>query len=462
MRVVRRLDRSLALRLAVVGLAAGIVVGGAPGVSHANGRFPRTVKLVPRPGHPQEMALGVTFGLLVTKDDGAHWQWMCESAIGFEGTFDPDYEMTSAGTLLATTFRGMKITRDGGCHWTLAPAPLGDAYISVIAVGPDDAIYAAASSGDESRIFKSTDDGVTFVPTGPVGAAGDWWTSIEVAPGDPQRVYLAGFRAMGAEPRQRLLFRSTDGGAHWTQLPTTALAGTDNSELQIAAISPTDPDRVLMRVTLTAAGLQETIYLTEDAGTTAAGGPTWVKVLEEPDNIPGVVVRRDGTVWAATPAHGLLKSTDGGRTFAVVPDVTYEGRCLTERDDGVLFLCANDLPPDERGLTSSTTGAAGTWTPRLRFANIGAPVACEAGTTQRDDCQAIVWCGLKDQLGITSDVVACESAVDAGIDAGTVSPPGKSCCDTGGGPPALEVGLVMLGLVPGWRRRRRAQGGARA
>jgi hypothetical protein len=263
---------------------------------------------------------------------------------------------------------------------------------------------------------------------------------------------------MGEDPRQRLMFRSTDAGQSWTELPTTMLAGTAVSELQIAAISPLDPDRVLMRVTLTATTLQETVYLTEDAGSTAAAGPTWVKVIEVDDYIPGVVVRRDGTVWAATPFRGLKRSTDGGRTFADVPGVTYEGRCLLERSDGLLFVCGNALPPDESPLSSSTTGEAGTWTKRLHFPDIAGPVACAPGSIQRDDCQEIGWCGLTRQLGITTEIIDCP---EEDVDAGPVGPPGKTCCDTGGGPPTLEVGLVLIALVPGWRRRRRARARAR-
>lgn len=424
---------------------------GAPGAAHANGRFPRSVKLITRPGHPQEMALGMTFGLLVTKDDGAHWQWMCESAVGFEGTFDPDYEMTSSGAMLATMFGGMRINRDG-CTWNPVPAPLGTTYVSVIAVGPDNAIYAAASDDADHNVYKSTDDGVSFAPTGAVGVAGVQWSSIEVAPGDGQRVYLAGTRPNGDGPRQRVLYRSTNGGTSWTELSTAMLIGTDISELQIAAISPTDANRVLMRVTLTGMALQETIYLSEDAGAVA---PTWTKVLEENDNLPGVVVRRDGTVLVATPFHGLRRSMDGGRTFAAVPDVTFEGRCLVEREDRVLFMCSNDLPPDERSLGSSMTGAAGTWTPRLRLAQIAAPVACAAGTVQRDDCQEIVWCGLVSQLGISSDVVECPLDIDAGIDGGGGDPPEKTCCDVNADPPVLETMLIAIGLAPAWMRRRR-------
>lgn len=445
-------------RLAVVLIVAGaVLLALAPGVARANGRFPRAVKLLVRPGHPEEMALAVTFGLLVTRDDGAHWHWTCESAVGFMGTFDPDYAITASGTIYATTFGGVTMTRDG-CHWSHLPRPLDEAYVPVITVGPDDIVYAAASAPDDNRVYRSTDDGVSFVPLGAVGQPADFWTSIEVAPSDPRRIYLTGFRSMGAATRQRVMFRSQDGGQTWAELPTTALIGTDISDLQIAAISPTDPERVLVRVTLTGPGLQETIYLTENAGTTAAAGPTWAKVYEVTDNIPGVVIRADGTALLATPFHGLQRSSDGGRTFAAVPDVMFEGRCLVERSDRVLFLCANDLPPDSRALTSSTTAAAGSWTPRLRFADLTAPIDCPVGTVQKDDCEAVVWCGLVPQLGVTSQAIDCPADIDAGIDAAGALAPKETCCDAGGGPPAAAASLALLGLmVPAWRRRRRAR-----
>ena len=38
--------------------------------AHANGRFPRSQKLVFQPGHPQTALAGLTFGAFITKDDG--------------------------------------------------------------------------------------------------------------------------------------------------------------------------------------------------------------------------------------------------------------------------------------------------------------------------------------------------------------------------------------------------------
>src|SRR5687767_2452764 len=84
--------------------------------AEANGRPPQSVKVVFRPGSTSDILLGVTFGLMITRDDAVTWRWVCESAVGFEGTFDPDYEFATDGSIWATTFDGLRNTRDG-CAW---------------------------------------------------------------------------------------------------------------------------------------------------------------------------------------------------------------------------------------------------------------------------------------------------------------------------------------------------------
>lgn len=446
-------------RVALV-LAALAALAAAPRPAEANGRFPRSVKITFRPGSTTDLLFGLTFGMVVSRDDGATWRWTCESAIGFDGEFDPDFEYSPTGAIFANTFDGLRLTRDG-CRWTSPPPPLGTTFVSAVAIGAvDGSIWAGTSDLGGSAIYKSADDGLTFQPTGPLGRDGDWWESIAVAPSDPSRVYVTGFRVDGGNPRQRLLFRSMNGGASWEELPTTAFVGSNISDLQLAALSPVDPDVMFVRMTLVGPTLQEAIYRTDDADAPLPAGPTWTKVLDLQDNIPGVVVRGNGEVWAATPFRGLHRSTDGGRTFTQVPGVQLEARCLAERPDGTMFLCTNNLPPDGASVHVSTTGAAGTWTPKLRFADITGPVRCDAGTSQHDDCEVILWCGLRENLGITSEEIDCTPPppIDAGIDAAPdePTPRDKGCCATGAGPgaSAAAAGLALLGLLRPRRRRR--------
>jgi len=430
----------------------GLLVAAAP--AHANGRAPQSVKVVFRPGATNDLLLGVTFGLMVSHDNAATWRWICESAVGFQGTFDPDYEISASGAIWATTYDGLRVTRDGGCDWQSPPAPLGAWAVTEVTIAPDGAIYAGAADPVlGSTIFKSTDDGASFQATGDLNQVFDWFDTIEVAPSDPQRVYMTGYRLEAGLPRKKLLFRSMNGGGAWESLPTTAFLGTDLSDVQVVAVDPHDPEEVYVKVTFTGAGLAEAIYRTTTwSRPLAMGGPTWTKVLDLAAFINAVVVRDNGEVWVTTTTAGTHRSTDNGLTFSPVPGLTYEGSCLVERPgDHTLWMCANHLPPDLMALGSSPDGAAGTWTVKLQYSEMKGPVSCPAGNNQHDDCEVNLWCGTREQFGVTGSEIDC-------TDAGEPQPPmpePKPCCGAGGGPPGLEIGLAALALLLRGRRRQR-------
>ena len=444
----------MSVRACVVAAALAAAVVSVPATSRANGRPPQSIKLEFRPGNTSDMLLGVTFGLLVSHDDAATWQWICESAVGFQGTFDPDYEYSPSGAIFATTFDGLRFTRDG-CAWQAVPAPLGSWLVTSVTIGPDGTIYAGAADPVlGSGVFKSTDDGVSFQPTGNLNQVFDWFDTIEVAPSDPQRLYVTGYRLAAGQPRTKLLFRSLDAGATWESLPITDFVGTDMSDVQIAAVDPDDPDVVYAKLTfITRAGINEAIYRTANwSRPLAMGGPTWTRVIALNGFINGVVVRDNEEVWITTATVGTHRSTDGGNTFTPVPGISYEGRCLAERPgDQSLWLCANNLPPDLMALGRSTSGDAGTWEVKLRYADIAGPVSCQPGNDQHDDCEVNLWCGLKDQFGATTNAVDCTDAGEV------ITPPGdpepKPCCGAGGGPPGLEVGVGALAVALLLRRR---------
>ena len=45
-------------------------------------RPPMTVSIGFRPGVPEDMIVATSFGLLVSRDAGESWRWICEEAIG--------------------------------------------------------------------------------------------------------------------------------------------------------------------------------------------------------------------------------------------------------------------------------------------------------------------------------------------------------------------------------------------
>jgi photosystem II stability/assembly factor-like uncharacterized protein len=462
--------RRLALGLAVIAPAA---------TARANGRPPQSIGLHVRAGHEADLVLAATFGALFSRDGGDTWRWMCETAIGYGGTFDPDYVVTGSGTVIATTFDGIQVMRDG-CSFQLSQ--FGPTLAATVTAGPDDAIYFAMGfTGDmtaippvpaDYKIYKSIDGGVSFDAGVEVGMAGDTWRSLEVAPSDPDRIYLTGYRLDGGQNKTLLLYRSDDGGTSYQALPAgpAVFEVTGRSDLEIAAIAPGDPDRVLTRVTWWSPTGQvgDAFYLTTNAGA------DWAKVLETTDTCRGAVFRANGTDAVIGSARsGIYVSNTMGASFVHVPrhvggDAAVAQLpsvyCLHERTDGELWACTNNYDPAPFGFGVMKTTDLTTWTGVMRFEDdIVAPVACPDGTIQEDCCAQRAhaptcpfeitpgWCYLAAQLSISSMPIDC-AMPDANV-GGDGGPRPSGCCGAGSGP--LDDGILAMIAAFGLPRRRR-------
>lgn len=425
----------------------------------ANGRAPATSTINFRQGNEQHIAAGMTFGLVLSTDGGTTWRWMCENAVKYGGMYDPDYAYSSTGALFATTFGGGLVNRDG-C--VFQPGVFGEKFVSTVTVGPDGDVYSAIthpanptiSDPGDAKIYKSTDNGMTFPTSANPGLVGDWWSSLEVAPSDPDRVYLTGYR-LGTTNRTHLLFKSINGGTSFTAMNLTGITTTMNSTIEIVGISKTNPDHIFVRVDYqNPNAISDGLFRSIDAGV------TWTKILEKQDQI-AFVVRRNGDLVAGTRNSGsfVSRAPSNGDAWETLPTAPHIN-CLTENAAQEVWACtsnfgAQQVPSDEAGIMKTTDLA--TWTKVLRYQDIQAPVECPAGTAQHDEC-APMWCALKAQLGIIADPTSCASVFDVPSDGQTmVTPPPKSCCssgDNGGGPTVLAISSAV-GMVLLRRRRRR-------
>jgi hypothetical protein len=442
-----------------------LVVAALASHAAANGRAPSTSTIHFRLGHESDIYAGMTFGLLVSHDSGTTWHWMCEKAVGYGGMYDPYYAYTSSGALFATTFDGLKINTN---NCTFDATAFGSAFVSVDAIGSDSAVYVGLADpaqpnvtpphpGD-SKIYKTTDNGATYPVSAMPGMIGDWWQSIVVSPANAAHVYLAGYRYNAPNPKVFLLFKSTDGGASYTAMGTTGFTTSNNSSIEIVGITTTaGVDTLYARVTLENGSNTEGIYKSVN------GGTSWTKILGKNEAIH-FVARANGELVAATQLSGTQKSTTGGTTWTTVAGAPHIN-CLYENAAGELWACTLNydlmgsppIPGDGFGIMKSTDGT--TWTGVLKFQGILAPVDCAAGTAQHDECLP-TWCGLKQQLGITSTAIDCSPPVevppDAGSGGGMPVTPSKGGCATGAGsaPAALAFGAVVALLVARPRRRR--------
>lgn len=419
-----------------------------PRLAEANGRSPMSVSVHLREGSDTDLASWTTWGLLISRDGGG-FRWMCETALKVGGAFDPDIVFRADGSMLATSFEGLLLNRDG-CLFD--PTGLGTKFVTRVAQGGDGAIHAAVIELGDVKIYKSTDGAQTFPISASVDPTSDWWESLEVAPSNPSRLYLSGFAIDDQQVKTFLMFRSVDGGASYQPIATPQPVMSRSSDLKIAAVSPTNPDLLFARVTYaTGDTLGDRIYRSVD------GGASWgAPVLSVADSINGFVIRKNGEILAATSISGTWRSTDGGATFAPLA-TSLQVQCLAERANGTLVACAQNFEPDNMSLGTSTDGL--TWTKLFRFSEAIGPVDCAVGTLQCDTCQLSMWCELRTQFGITADPTTCELPGGDGSVCGGPLPPDPDppsdggCCGTSGNPGSLLLGSFVLLALFVLRRR---------
>jgi len=165
------------------------------------------------------------------------------------------------------------------------------------------------------------------IPTNAVG-------SITIDPNDPtgKTIYVGTgeANASGDSEAGLGLYKTTDGGSHWSLVPGS-FAAANNRSIAWVAIDPADASHILIA---TRSG-------THGIGSNVGGSST----------IPGL------------PATGLYNSTDGGATFALSRAGVFNEVKFDPRDSNVVYAAqASSTTPANGGLVRSTVdGATGTW-----------------------------------------------------------------------------------------------------
>lgn len=434
----------------VVGSLALAALLAVPEGARGNGRFPTSVSVTFRPGNQQDLYLGVTFGFLISHDDGASFRWLCEKNVGYEGTFDPKYRVAADGTIYATTFRGLRVSRDGGCTFQTAtadlpssdPGYLNNVWVDAIDVATNGDVWVAtAESARPNDIYRSTDGARHFSPTGNQSMQ-IWWKSLVSARTNPQRVYATGYQVTqvgddgGTTPPTVHLRRTDDAGGAWTHLSIAPFQLGNSPLILVDAVSPTDPDVVFVRSFRADPPTGDRLYRSTDAGA------SFTEVLATTDTIRNVVVRASGEVLVATVMGGIHRSADGGATFLPVAGAP-QAACLGDRGDE-LFACGANWEPDLFSLGRSDDGTA--WSKVFRFVEMAGPLQCPAGTVQHDTCEGLEWPAIREMFGVPQ-------AVDAGVDAPGPRPGPDGCCNASAG--AVPAGALALACGVLILRRRR-------
>jgi hypothetical protein len=298
----------------------------APAAS-ANGRFPAAQHVVMGPGDAaRDIALRTTFGLLLSRDGGEHFGWMCEEAMLWPAApppgFDPPIEQGARGVVFAG-LTGLRHTADGcAVEEVLAGPPV--AMADLTRHPGSGALFAVeATAGAANAVYRAAPDGRRFERLG-AGVADVIFDTVEVAPSDPLRLYLTGRDQRNNRPR---ILRSDDGG-----VTLTALAGTPEGidSAWVSGVDPNAADTLFVRATV---GIGAALYRSTD------GGRSFRRLVATPDPMLGFALAPDGRgVWVGGVATGLLRSDDGGDTFRRVHALPV--LCLRHHA-GALWACSD-------------------------------------------------------------------------------------------------------------------------
>jgi photosystem II stability/assembly factor-like uncharacterized protein len=259
----------------------------------------------------------------------------------------PSANMVIAGVAKA----GLWATDNGGKSWSKLGTGAGSATItnriSTIIYDPKQpGTFWESGIYNGGGVYRTTDNGQTFKQLGSVTHN----DSLSVDLSDPERKTLLA----GAHETASRLFRSSDGGATWSDigkgLPSSA--GSCNSTLALGASS--------LLVGCEGGG----IFHSSD-------GATWTQVATR-GVFPQPLLASDGTIYWLGSRGGLLVSTDQGQHFTQVADANVAPA------NGAPLVAAVELP-DHRivimGKTQLQASAdrGATWKP------IGDPMPAPSG-----------------------------------------------------------------------------------
>jgi hypothetical protein len=301
-------------------------------------------------------------GVFKSADGGATWT---NASAGLSGSLINALAADRAtGALYAATSCGVFKTTNGGARWNainsgLPPGPADPVGgISALVVDPSSpaTLYALSLvSGD--IVFKTTNGGASWTPikSGLPGQPDLTPISLAIAPSNPATLYFGAVVA----PSRTVVFKTTDGGAHWTET-SSGLPPSGGNSPQALAINPTNADTVYAAVTNgNGTGFYETTN----------GGASWSRsnasffwaLAIDPTN-PAVLYGGD----PAFVGGGVYKSSDAGATFAArSPYLAAISLAIDPANTATVYAGGNDCDNAGRNCTAklikTTDGGASWW-----------------------------------------------------------------------------------------------------
>jgi hypothetical protein len=369
-------------------------------------------------------------GLIFAEPSTGRFRLLCNEAIGYTTTEEPNAATLPDGSLLIATSGGLLRTDDEGCTFEgVEPFALTNA--PALARDPEDAsrLYLATYDAASGGIYVSTDGSASFTRTHQAPET-QFIEELLVARSEPSVVYASGFDfSLSGPEREHFVLRSTDSGASFERI-AVALAEHE-ADLTLLAVAPSDPDVLLARALDNGAQTRiDRLLVSRD------GGRSWHAALEVHQLFAAGFTAR--AIWV-TGIDGLYRSEDNVEVFEPVEGATTMAGVAELHGKS---LVGGRFAPGRNGIASMHPGSA-TLAPWFEFNEVTEPVACELGTETAVTCEPL-WRDWQNEilLGLGNDAgtapladAGSEPVVDAGntaMDADTApASNGKSsdgCC----------------------------------
>lgn len=248
--------------------------------------------------------------LYASYDDGNAWHQL----MGISG-YPGDLEVWPGdGKTLYLANGDIYRSSDLGFNWLPLGAAADGHTLTQVAVNPSDSDIILIGDDTARAVKRSTDGGQTWqivlsVPPAPVWGSNNIF-DIDFDPSDPQRIYAATYNN---------IWRTQDGGDHWTQLTGIDYLVNYSGNLRHTAF--------IRDIHVDSANPSIVYAATQWGGSWKSKnyGDSWTRL-----NIPwddqfihnNILLdpRDHNVVYIPTFGHGLAKSTDGGATWAKLAD----------------------------------------------------------------------------------------------------------------------------------------------
>ncbi len=415
-------------RLLVLLVVPVLCVAAAPRRARADGAFPNSLGPLLPADRPSEILLATNFGVVMSVDAGQTWTYSCEQMSN--GTASGLYQMGPAprDRLFAASDIAFIYTDDRACTWHKATGMVSSNK------GPSDYFADAANqnriwavrqpdaTGGAYMVIESLDGGMTFPTVRYTGVAGDVLNGVELSRSDPNTAYVTMRSGTMFLPK---LAVTKNGGTSWT---THDLSPTfQNGTVRIITVDPSNPDKVLLRVsnTVIADGSSKQV---DSVALTTNGGTSFVtpNPLTVPDGVLASFVRLPSGTILLGGARGLdnliFKSTTGGTSFTEMSSPRVVG--LGQRDGRV--FASTDIVASGDGFSLGYSDDEGaTWHKLMAYDEIQAISAC-AKTMCQDDCN------LKVDMSFWADTVCTADPMPKPVTDGGASDGAATKPDAGG------------------------------